>query len=509
MVQVQVIAPYAPQSDKLSVAAYCRVSSNSEDQLNSYRAQVGYYTRLISENPDWQLADIYADEGITGTSMEKRDEFNRMIADCRAGSIDRILVKSVSRFARNTTELMEATRELQELGVVVIFEEQEIDTSQMHSEMQLALHAMAAQEESRSISDNMKWSYQKRMESGTFIGCSAPYGYQLKNGTLKIVPEEAEIVRRIFQMYLSGMGLHEIPRQLNEAGFLDRGKRKWQYSHIKCILANERYIGDSLLQKQYTSLFSETKKKRNHGELPQYYVEESHTPIISKEQFGKARALAERRNIAKPPRPHLFTHRIQCPACGGYYRETFTRGKSYWICANAANYNTPCLPYRISEESIKSAFLNFAGKLYTYQEELLDPLLKLLREIATNGQGEDRKLMELNEQIAVLNDKTASLQKLNSKGFIDAEEYRRQNQILAAQRRKLSQERKKKLQGNRALEMLEAIELLQNQLDSWQDIPTEFSIDSFDSIVEKIIPMENHSLKFKLHCGLEYTEVAS
>lgn len=202
MAQVQVIAPYAPQSDKLSVAAYCRVSSNSEDQLNSYRAQVGYYTRLISQNPEWQLADIYADEGITGTSMEKRDEFNRMIADCRAGSIDRILVKSVSRFARNTTELIETTRELQELGVVVIFEEQEIDTSQMHSEMQLALHAMAAQEESRSISDNMKWSYQKRMESGTFIGCSAPYGYRLKNGTLEIVTEEAKVIRMIYQLYL-------------------------------------------------------------------------------------------------------------------------------------------------------------------------------------------------------------------------------------------------------------------------------------------------------------------
>lgn len=506
MAQVQVIAPYAPQSNKLSVAAYCRVSSNSEDQLNSYRAQVGYYTRLISENPDWQLADIYADEGITGTSMEKRNEFNRMIADCRSGSIDRILVKSVSRFARNTTELMETTRELQELGVVVIFEEQEIDTSQMHSEMQLALHAMAAQEESRSISQNMLWSYQKRMESGTFIGCSAPYGYRLSKGTLIIIPEEEKILLLIFELYLSGMGQRSITKILNDNHIPYRKGKPWTRSGIRYIIYNERYSGDSLLQKKYTVDSLSHKQKLNRGEVPQYFVENSHPAILNRPTYQNVRQYSSRwkkREIT----PHLLVHRIQCPDCGNHFREIHSNGKSYWICPNRANGTHDCHLYRFSEESIKTAFLNLVGKLYTYQEELLDPPLKLLREIATNGQGEDRKLMELNEQIAVLNDKAASLQKLNSKGFIDAEEYRRQNEILAAQRRKLSQERKKKLQGNRALEMLEAIELLQNQLDSWQEIPIEFSIELFDCIVEKITPTAKNRLKFKLHCGLEFAEV--
>ena len=183
MAQVQIIQPYQPQSDELEkVAAYCRVSTDSKDQLNSYRTQIGYYTNFIAQHPGWELVDIYADEGITGTSLEKRDEFKRMLQDCRAGKIQRILVKSVSRFARNTLELLETTRELTDLGVVVVFEEQGIDTAQMLGEMQLTLLAMAAQEESTSISKNMRWSYQKRMESGRYITTKAPYGYAFVDG---------------------------------------------------------------------------------------------------------------------------------------------------------------------------------------------------------------------------------------------------------------------------------------------------------------------------------------
>ena len=199
MAQVQIIQPYQPQSDALEkVAAYCRVSTDSKDQLNSYRTQIGYYTNYIAQHPGWELVDIYADEGITGTSLEKRDEFKRMLADCRAGKISRILVKSVSRFARNTLELIETTRELKDLGVVVVFEEQGIDTAQMLGEMQLTLLAMAAQEESTSISKNMRWSIQKRMDAGTYLGNTAPYGYHLQDGQLIVNEEEADVVRRIF-----------------------------------------------------------------------------------------------------------------------------------------------------------------------------------------------------------------------------------------------------------------------------------------------------------------------
>ena len=217
-----VSAPFPYQSE----------SSLQTNQLNSYHSQIAYYTKLINENPEWVLYDLYADEGITGTSIEKRDEFKRMIADCREGKIKRILVKSVSRFARNTTELLETTRELKDLGVVVVFEEQGFDTSQMFGEMQLAMFAMAAQEESLSISRNIQWSYQTRMENGTFLGTRTPYGYKLTDGQLEVVADEAKIVNDIFNWYLSGVSIEKIAAKLNEKGVSAHHGRKLSLIHI-------------------------------------------------------------------------------------------------------------------------------------------------------------------------------------------------------------------------------------------------------------------------------------
>ena len=236
MPQVQRIDPIVLPSEKETVAAYCRVSTNSEDQANSYNTQIAYYTKRISENPDWELVDIYADRGISGTSMAKRDEFNRMLADCRVGKIKRVLVKSVSRFARNTTELLQTTRELKDLGVVVVFEEQGYDTSQVLGEMQLAMYAMAAQEESLSISKNMRWSYQKRMQSGTFICCLPPMGYDLREGALT-KNQDAVIVQEIFKRYNAGEGMTKIAAYLNEH---HSTKGRWGRTTISQILRNEK-----------------------------------------------------------------------------------------------------------------------------------------------------------------------------------------------------------------------------------------------------------------------------
>ena len=200
---------------KLRVAAYARVSSSSEDQLNSYRVQNQYYSELISGNPDWEMVDIYADEGITGTSAAKREDFQRMMADCRRGLIDQILVKSISRFARNTKDCLEAVRELKELGVNVRFEREGIDTTNVSSELITAIYAAFAQKESESISGNMRWSYQRRMESGEFNTCRAPWGFRLDGKSLAVHEDEAEIVRRIFLEYLSGRNPREIAEILN------------------------------------------------------------------------------------------------------------------------------------------------------------------------------------------------------------------------------------------------------------------------------------------------------
>ena len=508
MAQVQVIQPYPPQSGELEkVAAYCRVSTDSKDQLNSYRTQIGYYTSYIAQHPGWELADIYADEGITGTSLEKRDGFKRMLADCRAGKINRVLVKSVSRFARNALELLETTRELKDLGVVVVFEEQDIDTSQILSEMQLTLLAMAAQEESTSISKNMRWSLQKRMESGAYTGCTAPYGYRLENGKLVVVPEEGAIVQRIFKMHLEGMGQHSIVKELNRQGIPTREGGPWHISGIHYILSNEKYIGDSVVQKKFTSNPLTHERRRNYGEHPQYYIHGSHPGIVDREEFERIQNHFESHGPSRPKETHTFVHRIRCPQCGRHYRHILSSGKSYWSCPNQANGITNCNTIRLSEKAIVQAALSMIGKLYIHHDTILSPTLTLLEEIAARQERGNAKLYEVNSALAELNEKAHTLQRLHNKGFIEDGEFREQSDALAVQRKKLSDQRSQALHGSKALEALDRLRETQELLASLPEIPWEFDIELFDKIVEKIVPISNTELLFKLKCGLELREV--
>ena len=508
MAQVQIIQPYQPQSDALEkVAAYCRVSTDSKDQLNSYRTQIGYYTNFIAQHPGWKLVDIYADEGITGTSLEKRDEFKRMLADCRSGKITRILVKSVSRFARNTLELIETTRELKDLGVVVVFEEQGIDTAQMLGEMQLTLLAMAAQEESTSISKNMKWSIQKRMDAGTYLGNTAPYGYRLEDGQLKIEETEATVVRRIFEMRLSGMGQVAITQELNRKRIQPRDGKPWTVYRVRYILSNERYIGDSLFQKKYIADPLSHKSVRNHGERDQYYIHDTHEAIISRENFQKVQESFQNQSPRRSKTPHLFVHRILCPQCGCHYRYIRSSGKPYWGHASQSEIEPSCKDIRLPEESIQAAFVNLLGKLHTHSDAILSPTLSLLEEIAARQEQGNAKLYELNTALADLNEKAHTLQRLHNKGFIEDADFREQSDALASQRKKLSDQRPQAIHGSKALETLDKLRELQRQLDTLPEFPWEFDIDQFDQLVEKIVPLSKTELLFKLKCGLEFKEV--
>ena len=227
----------------LRLAPYTRVSSNSENQLHSFAAQVKHYTEYVAGHPEYELVDIYADEGVTGTRMDKRDDFNRLIRDCKKGKIDRIITKTVSRFARNTAELLTVTRALKEMGVSIYFEEQGIDTATIDLELVMTFPGIAAQRESETISENMRWSYQKRMESGDFNCCRAAYGYDLIDGELQINEAEAQVVRRIFHLYLQGCGKQAIANQLNADGVPKRyGQKTWHLFTIDYILNNERYM---------------------------------------------------------------------------------------------------------------------------------------------------------------------------------------------------------------------------------------------------------------------------
>ena len=292
MATVKVIPPREKTPDTLRVAAYCRVSSDSADQKHSYAAQIRAYTDMISKHEGWELVDVYADEGVTGTSMDKREDFKRMLADSQRGLIDRILVKSISRFARNTAECPTCIRQLSVNGTTVCFEKEGIDTSRISSELMTALHAAFSQGESESISGNMRWSYQKRMERGEFNTYTAPVGYGLNNGQLVINEEAAPVIRRIFEMYLSGSNTTEIADQLNLQQALGI---HWQRGRIEYILRNERYAGDAVLQKKYTTDTLPRRQVRNKGERATHYITGSNEAIVSKEMFHRAKNLLESR----------------------------------------------------------------------------------------------------------------------------------------------------------------------------------------------------------------------
>ena len=274
---VTYIPPKAANPEALRVAAYCRVSSDSSDQLHSYATQIKAYTEQIGAHADWELVDVYADEGLTGTRMDKREDFQRLLADCRKGKVDRVLCKSISRFARNTKDCLAALRELSALGVTVYFEKENIDTGTLTSELMVSVSGALAQQESISISQNQRMSYKRRMERGEFITCKAPFGYRLVEGKeLEIIPEEAERVRWIFASYLSGKSLEWIAEQMEKAGIPTPDNAPyWQKTSILYILTNEKYIGDSLNQKYLSGGFPFL-KRRNHSEADQYYIENTH-----------------------------------------------------------------------------------------------------------------------------------------------------------------------------------------------------------------------------------------
>lgn len=326
----KLLKPEAKQGKQIArkrerVAAYCRVSTDKEDQKSSFEIQVNAYTKKINANPNWILAGIYTDEGITGTTAKNRTGFRRMIIDCEAGKIDYIITKSISRFARNTLECLACIRHLQSLGVQFLFEKENIDTSTAFSEMLLTVLAAFAQEESRSISENVKWGIRKRYQEG-IDRWAAIYGYaQTELGNYQVVPKEAEVVRRIFQAYEHGRSIAEIADALTQEQVESPGgQTQWGTSTIHAILCNEKYVGDIMLQKRYTvDHISHREIKNDCTTIPAYYIQEHHTPLVSRKTYERVQKIREmncqggkseqwnNRNIQYP-----FAELLRCPFCG-------------------------------------------------------------------------------------------------------------------------------------------------------------------------------------------------
>ena len=290
---VTYIPPKAAKPEALRVAAYCRVSSDSSDQLHSYATQIKAYTEQIGAHADWELVDVYADEGLTGTRMDKREDFQRLLADCRKGKVDRVLCKSISRFARNTKDCLAALRELSALGVTVYFEKENINTVSEKSELFITILASVAQGESENISSNNRWAIQKRFQDGTYIISTPAYGYgKDEDGNLVIIESEAETVRWIYESYLNGMGVYVIAKALNQKGIPTiRGAEKWQDGVIQDILKNPIYEGDMLQQRTYTETRFPFVRRVNNGQRNQYLIKDSHPPIVTHEEAEAVRNL--------------------------------------------------------------------------------------------------------------------------------------------------------------------------------------------------------------------------
>lgn len=331
----QVLFPAAKLPKLTKVAAYARVSSGKDAMLHSLSAQISFYSNLIQSHSGWQYAGVYADEALTGTK-DNRENFQRLLADCRAGTVDMVITKSISRFARNTVTLLETVRELKGLGVDVYFEEQNIHTMSADGELMLTILASYAQEESLSASENQKWRIRRNFESGMPWN-GTMLGYRYDKGTLVIVPEEAETVRRIFDEYLSGLGLTAIAKRLNADGIPTRFGNAWGKSSVLAVLRNYAYTGNLLLQKSRRTDHLTKRDVPNYGELPQYHVENSHEAIIDVDTYltvqNEIRCRAEKHThprVRKQAYP--FTRLIECGCCGKHYRRKVTRARPVWIC---------------------------------------------------------------------------------------------------------------------------------------------------------------------------------
>ena len=398
---------------KLKVAAYCRVSTDQEDQLHSFEAQVEYYTRYISDHPNYEMAGIYADEGITGTNTKKREQFRRMISDCETGKIDMVITKSISRFARNTQDCLQYSRMLKNLGIGILFEKEHINTLDSSGELLFTILSSLAQDESRNISENCKWGIRSKFKKGEMhVNTHKFLGYDKVDGKLVINEREAKIVRRIYREFLWGHSPQEIAKGLEDEGIEGcMGSKKWYPSTVINILKNEKHMGDALLQKSYTADFLTKKQVKNHGEVTQVYVKGSHIGIIDKETWNAVQLEFTRREefvkehglkgygYGRECNP--FTSRIFCGECGSSYtRHTWkSRGIMQWQCKNhMTNGKVTCVNRFVSQSDLELGFVRAYNMLMSRKENLIPRWKKTIETGNALEKLRAKQFMELSEQ---------------------------------------------------------------------------------------------------------------
>ena len=443
---------------KLRVAAYCRVSTETEEQNLSYEVQVAHYTEFIKKNTEWEFAGIFADDGISGTNTKKREEFNRMIEECMEGNIDLVITKSISRFARNTLDCLKYIRQLKEKNIAVYFEKENINTMDAKGEVLLTIMASLAQQESQSLSQNVKLGLQYRYQQGKVqVNHNRFMGYTKdEEGNLIIVPEEAEIIKRIYREYLEGKSLVGIGRDLEKDGILTAaGKPRWRPETIKKILLNEKYIGDALLQKTFTVDFLTKKRVKNEGHVPQYYVENSHEAIIPKELFLQAQEELHRRSniytgADKNKRIYSSKYALStitfCGDCGDIYRRVYWnihgRKEFVWRCVTRIEQGPEvCKNRTVKEAELYDAVMTAINRLLAGGDNMIRILEENIHAII--GDTTEYKISEIN---TLLEEKQKELISLANKGkdfeslADEIEELREKRQTLLVEDASLSGE---------------------------------------------------------------------
>lgn len=512
MPEARLISPMTRTAiTKCRVAAYCRVSTNSADQLNSYATQIRVYTNLITKNKEWELVEIFADEGLSGTNAENRTAFQRMIRMCELHQIDRIITKSVSRFARNAKETLSYVRKLKLLDIGVQFEKEGIYTLALGDEMLLNTFSAIAEEESKAISQNQRLSIVKRMQDGEYVDSNAPYGFRLVDKVLTVYEPEAEIVRSIFQKYLSGYSTSEIARELNINGIRTKtGKSTWRSAKIAYILSNERYIGDCCYQKTYRDVIVPFKQYTNRGQEDKFYAKETHDPLIDQDTFNKVQMLLKKRqeNFCKATTQNIYplTSRIQCTECGSFFRRRLVSGTVKWACCKHIEDRTACNSSYYSEERICDGFTAMVNKLRFGNENILGVVINRLESAVTLYKKNNTTAREMSQSIAELNAKLLMLEQLRAKSYIAPEVHQSQVREINGQLAALKKARQDELESH-IIKMLEDVRHLKSILDELEDPLESFDEKLFSEIVTGITINRHDEMQITVIGNLQFTEL--
>ena len=493
-------------SAKRRVAGYARVSTDQEEQQSSYAAQVDYYTNYIQSREDWEFVAVYTDEGITGTSTRHREGFQRMVEDALSGRIDLIVTKSVSRFARNTVDSLTTIRKLKENGTEVYFEKENIWTFDSKGELLLTIMSSLAQEESRSISENVRWGQRKKFSDGKYsLNYKHFLGYDKgEDGTLVINPEQAIIVRRIYGCFLAGHTPYQIAKDLTADGIpTPAGKTKWSSLTVSHILSNETYMGDKLLQKTYSIDFLSKDRLKNNGQVPQYYVEGDHEAIIPRETFLRVQDEIERRKSRHATSVTVFSGKIYCGECGNIYGSKVWHSndpyrKVIWRCNGKYNGEKKCLTPKLEETDIKRAFEKLLQQMD--KEAVIANLREIQAELSDVSALEAKK-ETLEKERDEVSELIQHAIEVNSRVAQDQRSYNSRYDELAAKYNGLNNELEivESQIGKRQANMRK----IGQMIDQLEASGEEFTEDLWASMVERVTVNKDGMMVFTLASGAD------